>query len=238
MKKGLILLGVISGGLVIVFFWVGNNLDGLVKNAIETYGSQMTGTKVRVDSVSIRPTKGVGIVRGLVVGNPPGFRTPYALRVGEIFLSLDVGSVARRVIRIRDISVSSPDLLYEKANGTTNFDVLERRIAEHAPSSSGHATKQENGKKLIVGRLVIRNAKVRVSASFMKGRTISLGLPDIVLRNIGQSEGGVPPGELGRKVGDALKQKLERTVNFGALARSMGDSLNKAANAMKGFFGQ
>jgi len=72
----------------------------------------------------------------------------------------------------------------------------------------------------------------------MKGRTISLGLPDIVLRNIGKSEGGVPPGELGRKVGDALKQKLERTVNFGALARSMGDSLNKATNAMKGFFGQ
>ncbi len=238
MKKAVIVLGVILGLLGIVFLWLGNNVNELVKNAIEKYGSQMTGTKVRVASVTIKATRGVGIVRGLVVDNPPGFRTPYALKVGEISIKLDVASIAKPVVLIQKIAVSSPDLLYEKANGTTNFDAIRKNISENVRSSSGTAREQRNGKKLIVGRLVIRNAKVQASASFMKGRTISFGLPDIALNNIGKSEGGVPPGELGRKIGDALKQKLERTVDFGALARSMGDSLNKATNAIRGFFGR
>ena len=238
MKKVAIVLGVILVILGVAFVWLHNNLDGLVKDAIEKYGSQMTGTKVRVDSVTIRATRGVGIVRGLVVGNPPGFRTPYALKVGEIAIALDVASIAKPVVLIRKISVSSPDLLYEKAHGTTNFDVIQGTLSEHATSSSGNDTRTSSGKKLIVGRLVIRNAKVRASASFMKGRTISLHLPDIALNNIGKAEGGVPPGELGRKVGDALKQKMERAVNFGSLARSMGHSLENAGSAIRGLLGQ
>ncbi|MDA8112022.1 MAG: hypothetical protein M0T83_06185 [Nitrospiraceae bacterium] len=244
-KVGLVLLVfliILAGGL----FWLHNNMDTLVKDAIEKYGSEMTGTKVEVSSVKIRAAKGQGVVRGLMVGNPSGFKTPYALKVGRIEMDLDVSSILKPVVLIRKIAVASPDVIYERANGTTNFDVLQKNIEEKVGSSKASTGQEKGGKKLIVDQLSIRGAKAQASAGFMKGKTVRVGLPDITLRNIGKAEGGVPPGKLGQEVGQALKEKLEAAVNFDALARSMGQTLQKAGselggkakNAIKGLFGQ
>lgn len=230
----LVILAVLGGAL----FWLHTNMDTLVKNAIEKYASQMTGTKVQVSSVEIRASQGTGIVRGLVVGNPSGFKTPYALKVGEIEIALDVSSIATPVVHINKISVSSPDLIYEKANGTTNFDAIQKHIAENVGSSRGNSGGGGSGKKLIVGKLSITDAKAKASAGFMNGRTVSVNLPDIALNNIGTREGGVSPGELGQKVGEALKAKLEAAVSFDALAKSMGNTFDKAKSAIQGFFGK
>ena len=238
MKKAgiavVVILAVLGGAL----FWLHQNMDSLVKNAIEKYGSQMTGTKVQVASVEIRAAQGTGIVRGLVVGNPSGFKTPYALKVGAIEIGLDVSSLAKPVVHINTISVSSPDVIYEKAGGTTNFDAIQNHIAENSGASGGNSGGGGNGKKLIVGRLSITDAKAQASAGFMNGKTVSVNLPDIVLKNIGTRQGGVPPGELGQKVGEALKAKLEAAVSFDALAQSMGKTINKARSAIQGLFGK
>lgn len=238
MKKAGIALLVILAVLVGVLFWLHQNMDSLVKSAIEKYGSQMTGTKVQVASVVIRAAQGTGIVRGLVVGNPSGFKTPYALKVGEIEIALDVSSIVKPVIRINKISVSSPDVIYEKANGTTNFDAIQKHIAENAGSSGGNSGGGGSGKKLIVRTFSITGAKAQASAGFMNGRTVSVNLPDIFLNNIGTRQGGVSPGELGQKVGEALKAKLEAAVSFDRLAQSMGNTFNKARNTIQGLFGK
>lgn len=238
MKKAGIVLVVfllILGGTL---FWLHNNLDGLVKSAIEKYGSQMTGVRVRVASVEIRAAQGEGIVRGLVVGNPPGFKAPYALKVGKIEMGIDISSIAKPVVLIKKIDVDAPEVIYERGNGTTNFDAIEKHIAKHAGPSGGNAGGEKNAKKLIVGQLSIRGPRVKATAPFMNGRTVLVDLPGITLRNIGRSEGGVPPGKLGEKVGEALKDRLEASVNFDAMARSMGNTLKKAGNAITGLFGQ
>ena len=232
MKKAgvalLALLIVLAGML----FWLHGNMDSLVKTAIEKYGSEMTGTRVQVASVEIRAAQGTGIVRGLVVGNPSGFSTPYALKVGEIEMVLDVSSIAKPVVLIDRIAVDSPDVSYEKANGTTNFDAIQKHIADHA----GPSGTRKGGKKLIVGELSIRDAKAQASAGFMNGRTVSVKLPDITLNDIGKAQGGVTPGELGQEVAGALKAKLESAVSFDALARSAGKTLEKAGSAIRGLF--
>ncbi len=241
MKKVAIVLGVILVILGVAFVWLHNNLDSLVKNAIEKYGSQMTGTKVQVSSVEIKASEGTGIVRGLVVGNPSGFKTPYALKVGRIEMVLDIESLAKPVVLIKKIAVSAPDVIYERANGTTNFDAIQKHVAEQAGSSSGPSSEKGGGKKLIVEHLSVTNAKAQASAAFMNGRMVSVSLPNIFLNNIGKAQGGVPPGELGRQIGNALKEKLEASINFGDIAKSMGTTLEKAGNALKGlkgFFGQ
>lgn len=229
-----VFLFVLGGAL----FWLHSNLDSLVKSAIEKYASQMTRTKVQVTSVEIRAAQGTGIVRGLFVGNPSGFKTPYALKVGAIEIALDVSSIAKSVVHIKKIAVSSPDIIYEKANGTTNFDAIEKHIAEYVGSSGDHSGGRGNGKKLIVGKFSINNAKVQASAGFMNGRRVSVNLPDITLHNIGTQNGGVTPGELGQKVGGALIAKLEAAVRFDALAKSMGNTVNKARSAIQSFFGK
>ena len=238
----LVFLIILAAGI----FWLHNNMDSLVKSAIEKYGSQMTGTRVEVASVEIRAEKGQGVVKGFIVGNPSGFKTPYALKVGRIEIDLDVSSIVKPVVLIRKIAVASPDVIYERAKGTTNFDAIQKHIEDQAGSPGASKGKEEGGKKLIVDRLSIRGAKAQASAEFMQGKTVTVSLPDITLNNIGKAEGGVPPGKLGKEVGNALKEKLEAAVNFDSLARSMGNTLKnagneiggKAKNVLKGFFGQ
>lgn len=237
MKKAGILLAVMVVLLAGVLFWLHGNLDYIVKNAIEKYGSQITGTKVSVSSVQIRATEGTAIVQGLVVGNPEGFKTPYALKVGKIEVELSVSSITGNVVLIKKILVDSPDVIYEKAHGTTNFDVIQKHIAGSSGSSSGGSNESNSGKKLIVEEIAIRGAKAQASAPFMSGKTLLVDLPNITIRNIGKSKGGVSPGALGRAVGAALKENLENAISFDSLAKSMGNSLNKATNAVKGLFG-
>ena len=56
----LILIVAIAGGV----YYVLSNLDNLIKEAIETYGSEATQTAVRVESVKLKLTEGSGGITG------------------------------------------------------------------------------------------------------------------------------------------------------------------------------
>ncbi len=68
-------------------WWLFASLDGLVKQAIERWGPEITGVTVKVDSVRIEVAEGRGTIRGLVVGSPKGFEAPQALKLGEMRLT-------------------------------------------------------------------------------------------------------------------------------------------------------
>src|SRR5262245_45819688 len=72
---------------------ISSRLGGIAGRIIEDYGSATTGTDVSVRSVEIEPTRGRGEVKHLTVANPPGFSTDYALRINDIELALDLGSL-------------------------------------------------------------------------------------------------------------------------------------------------
>lgn len=234
MKK----LGIAALALVVVvaaaFFWLRGNLDSLVKDAIEKYGSEMAGVPVRVASVEIKPGNGIGVIRGLSVGNPAGFKTPHALKVGEVQLEIDVNTLVGEVVTIRRIVVVAPDVIYEKGETATNFDAIQKHVAEH----SGPSKSSEGGKKLIVDLFAVRDAKAQASAAFMDGKTVAVSLPDITLHDIGRAKGGITPGELGQEITKAMKQRLAASISFDQLLKSAGKGLDKATEAVKGLFGK
>lgn len=232
MKKiAVALLAVVAifGGAL---FWFSGNIDGLIKDALQDYGSAMTQAKVSVGAVSIAPADGKGTISDLTIGNPAGFRTAHALKVGRIDIDVDLTSVARDVIVIRRIAVVAPDVIYEKGDAMTNFDAIQKNIAAYL----GPARDKQAGKKLIVEQFTMRNAKAEASAAFMGGKTVGVSLPDITLKDIGRAKGGVTAGELGQEVAGAVKAKLAATVSFDRLMRSTGEVLDKAGSAIKGLF--
>jgi hypothetical protein len=81
----------IGGGLVIVviagLFYLYSSLGSLIKAAVEKYGSEITQAKVRLNAAEVSATSGTGALRGLYVGNPQGFKTPSAFKLGEISLT-------------------------------------------------------------------------------------------------------------------------------------------------------
>lgn len=227
----LLMLAAVAGGAL---FWFSGNMDGLIKTAVTDYGGAMTHAKVSVDAVKISVADGKGTISNLQIGNPPGFKTAHAMKVGQIDVEIDIGSVTKDVIVIRRIAIKAPDVIYEKGDAMTNFDAIQKNIADYlGPADS---KKESKGKKLIVEELTIRDAKAQASAAFMEGKTLSVALPDITLKDIGKAKGGITPGELGQEVARALKARLSAALSFDRMMKSTGEALGKAGSAIKGLF--
>lgn len=225
-----VLVALVGAGL----YWLTHNINGLAKSAIENYGSAMTLAKVKVGDIKIAATDGRGTISNLLIGNPAGFKTPMAMKLGRLDVDVDLATVASDVIHIRRIAIIAPDITYEKGDSQTNFDAIQKNIETYIGPDK--KSEKKSGKKLIVDELTIRDAKVEVSASFMSGKTVTVPLPDIVMKDVGKTQGGITPGELGQKVAGVIKAKLTGEVHFDKLLKSTGEVLNKTGAAIKGLF--
>ena len=166
--------------LALTLFWVSRNLDTLVKQVIESYGSRMTQASVTAGSVALSATDGKGSIRQLSIGNPPGFNTAYALKVDQVEVEVDLATVASDVVRIRRIAIQAPDVIYERGEALTNFDAITQHIAATRGAVQS-SSEQKSGKKLIVELLTVSDARAQASIPMLKGRTVAIRLPDITL---------------------------------------------------------
>ena len=215
-----------------VAYWLHTNVDHLIKQAIESQGSQMTGAPVRIGSVKISTLDGRGELTNLVIGNPPGFKSLYALKVEHVLVEIDIATLTKDVVVIKLIDVAAPNVIYEKGATANNFDVIQKNIA--TALSSGDDNK--DGKKIIVDHFSLHGANAQVSAAFMNGKTIGVSLPDITLNHVGQQKNGITPDEFGQIIAGALKHKLTGVYSFERALSATGEALGKAGNAVKGLF--
>lgn len=237
MKKIGIVLIIVTAIIAGALYWLRNNLDGLVRDAIETYGSEMTKANVSVGSVSIDIANGECIIRNFVVGNPQGFRSPHAFKVDELQLVLDPRTIADDVILVKKILIQSPEVIYEKGERMTNFDAIQENINEYLGPSEQASS--DEGKKLIVDEFKMRGAKVQASAPFIAGDPVMADLPDLNMRNLGKAEGGLTAGELGQRIASAMQKQLVKAVNFDKLAKaaqSIGEAAGGAVDKIKSLF--
>lgn len=200
MKKLLILITVLAAGIV-MFFLLNNPLGRLMKLAIEEFGPKITQSEVRVSNVKISATDGQGVISGLLLGNPKGFKTEYALKAEKIEIAIDPASMAQYLVMINNVLVDGPHIIYEKGDHGTNFDAILRNIEQYI----GEAGNKHNGKgtstKMIINKLIIRNAKVSLNG------TIDVSLPNIELHNIGRKSGGATAAEVVKAIiGELLEQ--------------------------------
>lgn len=207
-----ILVAIIAGAV----FWLRGNLDGLVRDAIVEYGSEMTQANVKVGSVKIDVVNGECIIAGFVLGNPKGFSTPYAFKVDEVAVVLDPTSITGNVITVRKIAITAPEVIYEKGDRMTNFDAIQKNIADYiGPADS----EPQASKKLIVEEFKMLDTQAKATAPFMNGESVVVALPNLTKHNIGKAEGGITPGEFGQRIAGAMEKQLLKEVNFDKLAK-------------------
>lgn len=238
MKKSftvsLILVFVLAAVTGLGWFWLSRNMDTLVKEAIQSYGSSITQAPVRVGGVKLSPKDGRGSISQLVVGSPPGFKATHTLKVNQIDLEMDMATVTQDVVVIRHIAIVAPDVVYEKGVQSTNFDAISNNIAKTIGTSTG--SDNTKARKFIVEKLIIQNAKAQASAPFLEGKTVAVTLPDITLINLGRAKGGITPGELAQEVTSALKSRLVASIGFDRLMQSGAKALNQAGSTLKNLF--
>ena len=115
-------------------FYVINNLDSIVKNAIEKYGSEATQTAVRVDSVKISLKEGSSVIKGLSIASPSGFEAKHVFRLGEIGNKINIESLGSDVIVIDDITIHAPQVYFEmNQQRQTNLNELKKNLLGTAP---------------------------------------------------------------------------------------------------------
>lgn len=128
MKKSyLIIFAGLAVAAVALFFLLNNPLGRLVKLVVESVGPEMTQAAVRVNKVNIS-TDGKGALRGMLLGNPKGFKTDFALKADTVEVVIEPASIARDVVVIPKILIEAPHIIYEKGDSGANFDAIQRNV--------------------------------------------------------------------------------------------------------------
>ena len=207
-KKGILFGGgAIVAVVIIVVVIVLVGLDDIVKEAVERAGSDVTKVEVTLNEADVSPTEGKAALRGLIIGNPADFKTDSAFTLGEISVSLDIGSIGDDTLLIHEIVVNRPQITYELGENGSNIEAIQRNVESQ---SKGGGSKSSSGDdtKIIIDHLYIRNGKVRISAAPLGGKTMDSSLPEIHLTDLGKEEGGASPEQIAEKIMAAVTDNI------------------------------
>jgi hypothetical protein len=129
-------------------------------------------------------------LRGLRVGNPPGFSDADALVVGNVSASF-AGDAATAIV-VKDAVVDGLQIGYEPGPKESNLDVLQKnlRTGPHADMSSAYPS-----------RIVIRKLRIQHAEIVTKQNSgAPLELPEMTLADIGTDAKPITPAEAAKRI--------------------------------------
>ena len=258
MKKAL--LGLVGLILVIVvgavaYLYV--NLNSLIEQGIEEFAPQYTKTSVSLGGANVSIFSGEGGLSDLVIGNPQGYKSAEAFRLGAVNVAVDTGSLTTDTIVIKSLDVVAPAITYEPGGKAgSNLQQLVRNLQQSTKASGGGKKAADDGSagaetKVIIDRLTIRNGKVAVATPLAKD-PLSADLPKIEMNGIGREQGGVDSAEVLKQVIEKVTASASKVAGVsldelkskaGELAtdkakEAVGGLKDKAGDKLKGLFGK
>jgi len=245
LSAGIVLVVLIVAAVIVVGFFLGT----IVKTGMETVGPKITQVSIKVDAVKLTLLTGSAWVKGLVVGNPDGYKTPQAISVGSAAVDVNPFSVLSDKIVVRSVRVEAPEITFEgdPFSGNNLGKIMQNVNAvakSGGPGSANAAVRAGNepGQKIEVDDFWITGAKVHVSLPGMGGKEMTLPLPDIHLANLGKDNAGITATDLTRRVLEAIttatiKAVASATTDIGKGAgKAVGEGMNKITSGVGGLF--
>ncbi len=201
----------IGGILIISFIFLTFFLGHSIKLGVERFGPMITKTSVTLEGAELSLFTGNGQITGLVIGNPEGFKTPYAMSMGKVRLEVDTRSLFSNSIVIRQVLIEGPEITFEASENGSNIKALQRNIEgdpekkkdddtakaaakaaaekeakEEKAKSKTDKSEKKSRKKILIRNLVIRDGKINISGKRMNGKTLTIPLPAIVREDLGK----------------------------------------------------
>ncbi|MFH2061120.1 MAG: hypothetical protein ABIJ59_19825 [Pseudomonadota bacterium] len=241
MKKVLIAGGVLLVLVAAGLFLTLSNLGPLVKKTINTVGPKVTKTDVHVADVNISILSGEAKIKEFLLGNPKGFKTAQAMKVGSIFVDIDESSITKNPIVINKIQIIAPEITYEKISGSDNFQKLLENVQASAKSEQNQKTKtssdgDKSGQKIVINNVIVKDGKVNLVMAMLGGKEITAPLPDIHLKDIGKEKGGATPAEAFEKIFSSLYDSISAdsvTQVFNDGLKQLGGLKDLGASGLK-----
>lgn len=208
-------------------------LGPVVKKAVEVLGPQVAGVPVRLGSFTVSPLTGRMRLKGLVVGNPPGFKTPSALEVGEVRVSVRLRTLLSDTVVVKEVYIGGASATYETGPGGSNVAVIQRKVDSLAGAGAGPEKSKAGGagKKLRIEEFRFTGGKVRLSAKLLGGNAIGLPMPEIRLKDIGGAK-GTTPAKAAAEIAAAVATDISKAAL--SLGNHLGPAVDTATKALSG----
>lgn len=233
MIKKLIVLGAVAAvlGIICLTLFVHFKLAWVVEKTAEKNGSQVLGTRVRIQGSEISLFSGAGKIKGMKIDNPPGFESEYVFKTDAFRVDLAVLSVLRDKIVIEELCIENPEIMYELDIKGSNL----KKIKENVDANSGKSKGGSSGKTFQINDLRINGATVSVFMKGLDGKKKSITLPDIHLQNLGTGPQGVTAGDVLANVLSKMRKDIgARTGDLaGSLREKAIELMNKPESAIE-----
>jgi hypothetical protein len=238
MKKILIrlVIGVLAL-LVLAVVGVTLFLGQAVKKGVEVVGPQLTKVEVRLDGVSLSLLSGRVALKGLFVGNPPGYKTESAIKLGSAVVAAKPSSFFADKLVVQTINIQAPEITFEGGLKENNLSKILENL-DAAAGGSGQTAPQTGAssgasKKLQVDELIVAGGRVNVTVNALGDKTLNVALPDIHLSNLGTGPDGITVADISEKLLKAILEKATEAAGKAAADAAVTagkDAANKAVD--------
>src|SRR3989338_1279646 len=157
MKKVLVLSVII----VLLVITLAAFKDQLIKKAITSYMTRVTGASVTIDSFSLSLIKQSVRIQGFKLYNPEGFPQGVLLDIPEARADYDLALLLRKKVHLYLLLIDLKEVrLFRNKDGRLNVDSLKVARKEKSPSGSGSEKKmmQVDTFLLSVGKVVYEDS--------------------------------------------------------------------------------
>ncbi len=161
----------------------------------------------------------------------------------KIEVTIDTGSITSGIVIINEINIQAPEVTYELGSGGSNVAAIQKNVDAYvkktigASESKEKSESKEGGTKMMIDHVYVKGGKVNISASLLGGKSMTVPLPDIHLKDIGKKEKGATPGEVVKSIIGALNKAILKAVaplNLGKVGDVAGKAVEGTKDAVEG----
>ncbi len=233
----LVLIGVV--GIVAVVL-VGLSLNALVKSGIETMGPQVLGVPVTLEDVDIALLSGKNMRAGLtqlVIKNPEGYKTAFAVSLPDIRVHVDRNSLLTDTVIVEEMLIVAPAMTFEWSLRGSNLGTIQENLKRNTRSGGNGREKgekhEEPEKTIHIKKVIVKDAIINVSFTGGQSEVVQLPLPDLELRDIGNPSGGTTFSQASAVIFDEIYGAIIKAVMKSGILLPQGvEQLGKSLGKM------
>ena len=224
-----ILIGVVVVLALLVVF-----RDLVIKHSVEKAGSLIVGTPIKCGHFS-SSLSGKVHIKDLTVGNPEGYHNPYAFKLGEVRVDLNVGTIFSEKVEVRDVYVEGVNVDYELKLGRSNLGEIQKNLERFTPADKDNPDSADEGgtdnaQQAVIRHLKVENTALTFSNATLK-TTLKMPLPGLELENLGD---GKPIGETLNEFFSLIFTSIKKAVTGagGAVVDAVGGAVSGVGEAI------
>jgi hypothetical protein len=200
----------------------------IIRKSVQTAGPALADVPTTLASASINPLSGELHIKGLEIGNPEGFSSDPALRVGEFLLDVAPSTAMAPVIHVEKLLLTDSVILSEGLLADNQRTILKNLRSRFASDPSSGPQKPDSNKKESTQKIRIDTFAFTNNRFILKldGKVVTeVAFPDIILNNIGDRNSAVTVSDAAIQIYQAIISETTKTLTYNP------DVLKAIANA-------